>query len=173
MEFEKLQTAIINYYRTVDTKQQRAWGTGQHLAAALFDLDLNLADFAKTKRLGGGSTNSGRTAKQAYLEALKTFVLLATLLHWNQQIQLSSTGLAKIQQLPVDDNPKQITLYLAIKNMLLKAYYQHDQDCFQHAWQLFLKWGLVDDGYQPEALVAELLAQVTEKTAQMVNHEGE
>lgn len=139
----------INLYRQLDAKQQLIWKGKDHLTAVLVSMDIHLGDLAEvcgldyTKIPGlADSTKDIRLDKLTLV--IRDFFLLSSICNWNDKLKLTEKEIKRLSQLNEDSRHQLMVLYLSMKNMLLKAFYQKDGIAFRHAWILLMKWAKTD-----------------------------
>lgn len=80
-----------------------------------------------------------------FTEAMHWLLLFSARKQWTHLIVIDPKEYQRILNADVADDFKELDKeYLTITNLVMNAYYTHQQDYFCHAWHLFLKLGLVD-----------------------------
>lgn len=80
-----------------------------------------------------------------YTEAMHWLLLFSARKQWTHLLVMDKAAYQRIIQAdPSQDFNDFDKEYLTILNLVMNAYYTHQQDYFRHAWHLFLKLGLVD-----------------------------
>ncbi|USS87566.1 hypothetical protein M3M39_05445 [Fructilactobacillus hinvesii] len=172
MTFKQMQTDVLSYYQQLDVQKHLIWTQPRHQTAALVSLDLQLARLAGATGLETGVVAQPDLQPQSqqlqqFVHCLRSFFLFANLMNWNQVCQPTATDLDRLQQLDIDDQAQKATLYLMMKRMLLTSYYEKRSDAFQHAWMLFLKWGMVDYGWKLDQIEQAFATQLHELEAEL------
>ncbi|USS93860.1 hypothetical protein M8332_03220 [Fructilactobacillus ixorae] len=165
MTFKDLQMLSLNYYQQLDVKNHTLWQQPRHQTAALVSLEVQLANFAQATGLETGVVDNPQLAPRAtqleqFTKCLRTFFLFANLLNWNELCRPTDEQLTRLSNLTPDEPNTRATLYLMVNRLVLTAYYEKQATAFQHAWSLFLKWGLVDSGFSISQLTTTLQQQV-------------
>lgn len=174
MNLPEMSAKTINLYRQIDAKKQNIWQDNKHITSALVALDIHLSDLAKISGLDViGLENVSQSSHQRkldyYLLVLQDFLLLANLLNWSDTLEVSDEFFDKVSALKKDNQNQIMILYLSLKNMLLKGYYEKNKTYLKHAWKLFLKWGIVDLGFNTSEINDEFLNKIQEELNQTLN----
>lgn len=149
MNIEEMCNQTINLYRQLDSKKQIIWKGNNHLAAVLVSLDIHLGSLAEVcglddTKIDGITESSNDLRLEKLIVVIRDFILLSSICNWNDNLSLSEKEEQRLSILTKDNKSQLDVLYLSIKNMLLKAYYQKDEIAFHHAWVLLMKWAKTD-----------------------------
>lgn len=80
-----------------------------------------------------------------FTEALHWLLLFSARKQWTHLVVMNDQDYQRLLKADVCDKFDELDKeYLTIINLVMNAYYTHQQDYFRHAWHLFLKLGLVD-----------------------------
>lgn len=78
----------------------------------------------------------------AYVAVLEAFFQVAARQTWSHLVVMSPASQEKlVAKKPAQSKNQQV---LALRQFLLKSYFERQQSAFTHSWHLVLKWGLVD-----------------------------
>ncbi len=146
--------------RQIESVKDLHWGPAARISNAFVALDVELSEMAnasewfKVWKSHRGKAQEGLTHKQTllfeYVDALDFLLLIGNLKNWNHIILNSQSDLKKIKLIKKEDNlDKQ---YLVMKKMIFDSYFNRSEDAFNHAWRLFLKFGLVDFEFSEEEI---------------------
>ncbi|MFD1126138.1 dUTP diphosphatase [Lentilactobacillus raoultii] len=160
MDLQALISSSVYLNRQIEQKKQLFWSNEARLQNAFVSLDVELAEMANTSewfkvwKTHRGKSEPNKTPRETllyeYVDALDFFLLISNLKNWNHFVLNSEADFDKIKHFKKEDNlDKQ---YLAMKRMLFDAYFNRSGESFNHAWRLFLKFGLVDFGYSEQEI---------------------
>lgn len=139
----------ISLYRKLDVHHQLIWKNEEHLTAALVSLDIHLGELAEFcgldyTKIPGLSESTKEIRLEKLVLVMRDFLLVSSICNWNDKLNLTEKENKRLSMLNKDSKNQLGVLYLSMKNMLLKAFYQKDEIAFRHAWVLLMKWAKTD-----------------------------
>ncbi|KAF0558347.1 2-deoxyuridine 5-triphosphate nucleotidohydrolase [Pediococcus acidilactici] len=160
MDWAKMLQASVNLDRDIRIKHNLQNSLADRIQEAYISLDVELAEIAnaaewfkvwKTHRgKRDGELSVHQTVLNEFVDAIDFFLLMANLNQWNHLIVIGDEQLANCQS---DQRDLDLSLmYLNIKKMLFSTYSYNRGTDFQHAWHLFIKFGIQGLGFTPEEL---------------------
>lgn len=165
MNISKMVSDTVNLYRQLDAKNQKIWKPGTHVSSSYVSLNIHMSELAKSSGMlkTDITVPSGNRDYQLenYVKTLRDFLLIANLQSWTDIINVDEQTLNKLSAMKKTDDLN--SLYLSMLNMLLKSYYEKSKIGYKHAWTLFLKFGIVDLGFQAE--------EITDKFDEMIQND--
>ncbi|GAA3614996.1 hypothetical protein [Secundilactobacillus similis] len=166
LDLAKLLQSAIQYRTQFNYTHQVAIRPEEGLRVDYVALDIALGDLAKRVgwyRLGETPTPTDHDDLVAqYVTTMTAFFNVAARQTWSHLIVMNDDQLtALMAKRPAKSLSQQ---YLAIRHFVDQALFERQQTAFEHAWHLFLKWGLVDLKLTPAEIetVASASFQLTD-----------
>lgn len=146
LDLAKLLQSAIQYRTQFNYNNRVAIRPEEGLRVDYVVLDVALGDLAKKigwYRLGEMPVSIDHEALVAqYVTTMTAFFNVAARQTWSHLIVMGDDELTNLMaKRPAKSLSQQ---YLAIRHFVDQALFERQQTAFEHAWHLFLKWGLVD-----------------------------
>lgn len=166
LDLAKLLQSAIQYRTQFNYTHQVAIRPEEGLRVDYVALDVALGELAK--QIGWyrlGETTAPVEHDQLvtqYAMTMTTFFNVAARQTWSHLIVMTDDQLLSLtKKRPAKSASQQ---YLAIRHFIDQSLFERQQAAFEHAWHLFLKWGLVDLKLTPTEIemAASQLLQLTD-----------
>ncbi|MDN2453023.1 hypothetical protein [Lactobacillus sp. UCMA15818] len=114
------------------------------LMNAYFELNYRIGELFKQTLVADKDTGDSVETLDLYCEALIPFFQVANDKKWTYLLLVSDEELHELEGKWKTQSFAKI--YLILQKMLNQSYFEHQSNSFQHAWHLFLKFGVVELG---------------------------
>lgn len=167
IDITKMLHSIIDLELTVDDAKELLLGPEARRQAIFVQLDLKLSALADAAGwadvLEEHAGDDHQKVVELYVQTLALFLLYSAKRQWTFLVVLSDEQWQRITSAEKKDKLVDLEReYLAIKNFLNGAYYNHRQEDFRHAWHLLLKMGIVDLGITPAEISANYQTMIAD-----------
>lgn len=150
---------IIDLELDVDDAKELEIGPEARKQTIFVALDVELSTMAKNNGwydVLDQPLKKTAAATESYLKALELLLLFSAKQQWTHLIVMDDQQWSLIKRSqPTTKLTELNKQYLAIKHFLDDAYYNHRQESFRHAWHLFIKWGMIDQGLSSEEITTK------------------
>lgn len=107
-----------------------------------FDLNLNLGLLFEKALTGEKITGNSDELLDLYCDALVSFLQIANNKKWTYLLLVSDEELGSLKE--KWQTASFAKIYLILQKLLNQSYFEHQDKSFQHAWHIFLKFGIVE-----------------------------